>query len=287
MKTINLIFPNLSRLAFYLLAILMMSLTACQPENVINEISEEDSDLVVLEAEVDDSYEMVDEYSMEAVEITDFTSMGRVYAEKTLPACAVVTHDSATKTITIDFGTGCTGADGKTRAGKIIVTYTKRLYIPGAKLTIELENYSVDGLAVEGKKTIENVSASIVSNISLTTTLEDGKITWPDGTFATREFTRTRTWVREPNPINDEFHVDGSVNGTRRNGDAYSADIISTLIFKRKCRLQGIHIPVQGIKEIKRTGKPDLLVDFGDGDCDHLVTLTKNGTSKVVDLSTK
>lgn len=279
--------PALSRVSFFLVVTLLFSLTACQKEEVVDEISEEETALAVMEAEAEDSYEMVDEYSMEAVEITDFSSMGRVFAEKTIPACATVTHDSVTKTITIDFGTGCIGPDGKTRYGKIIVTYTKRLYIPGAKLKIELENYAVDSLQIEGTKTIENVSASIVSNISLTTTLKDGKITWPDGTFATREFTRTRTWVRQPNPINDEFHVDGMIYGTRRTGDSYSANIISTLIFKRKCRIQGIHIPVQGLKLIKRTGKPDLLVDFGDGDCDHLVTLTKNGKSKVVDLSIK
>ena len=44
-------------------------------------------------------------------------------------------------------------------------------------------------------------------------------------------------------------------------------------------------VPVQGLKLIKRTGKPDLLIDFGDGDCDSLATLTMNGQSKVVDLS--
>lgn len=279
--------PAFSRLSFFVFAALLISLTACQKEEVANEISEEESALAVMEAEAEDSYEMVDEYSMEAVEITDFTSMGRVFAEKTIPACATVTHDSTTKTITIDFGTGCTGPDGKTRYGKIIVTYTKRLYIPGAKLKIELENYAVDSLQIEGTKTIENVSASFVSNISLTTTLKDGKITWPDNTTATREFTRTRTWVREPNPINDEFHVEGMIHGTRTTGESYSANIVSPLIFKRKCRIQGINIPVQGIKLIKRTGKPDLTVDFGDGTCDHLVTLTKNGNSKVVDLSGK
>ncbi|MEZ4829746.1 MAG: hypothetical protein R3C61_26200 [Bacteroidia bacterium] len=287
MKTINSLFPKLNSFAFFFAIALMISLSSCKPEEIAEQISEEETTLAITEAEAENSFEMVDEYAVEAIEITDFSSMGRVFAEKTIPACATVTHDSATKTITIDFGTGCVGPDGKTRYGKIITTYTKRLYIPGAKLKVELENYAVDSLSIEGTKTIENVSASFTANVSLKTTLKDGKVTWPDGTFATREFTRTRTWVREPNPINDEFHVDGMIQGTRRNGESYSANIVSTLIFKRKCRIQGINIPVQGLKLIKRTGKPDLLVDFGDGDCDHLVTLTKNGTSKVIDLSGK
>lgn len=290
MKTIRFFNQSPRHLFFLTLAALVFTFTGCKPEEIIDEISEEDTSLVLMEAEVESSFEMVDEYTMEAMEITDESSMARGFssnAQKSIPACATVTHDSVLKVITVDFGTGCTGPDGKTRAGKIIITYTKRLYIPGAKLKVETDNYSVDGIAIEGTKTIENVSASIMDNISLKTTLKGGKMTWPDGTSATRDFTRTRTWVRSSNPVNDEFHIEGMLQATRRNGDSYSTKIMSTVIFKRKCRAQGIHIPAQGLKVIKRSGKPDLLVDFGDGTCDTLITLIVNGTSKVVDLSNK
>ena len=38
--------------------------------------------------------------------------------------CALVTRDTVLHTLTIDFGTGCTGHDGRLRSGKVIVTYS-------------------------------------------------------------------------------------------------------------------------------------------------------------------
>jgi hypothetical protein len=34
----------------------------------------------------------------------------------------------------------------------------------------------------------------------------------------------------------------------------------------------------------KREGHPDMLIDYGDGTCDTLVTVTVNGVSREVDL---
>ena len=59
-----------------------------------------------------------------------------------ITSCAIVTRDtiSTPRTITIDFGTGCTGQDGRLRSGKVIVTYTGGGYFtPGASWTITFE----------------------------------------------------------------------------------------------------------------------------------------------------
>ncbi len=195
-----------------------------------------------------------------------------------------VTRDTVAKTILIDFGTGCLGPDGKFRSGAIFVDYTKRLWIPGATLSITLQNYMVDSLAIEGTRTITNVSPNFQSNISLEKKLVGGKITWPDGTFATRDYTRTSTWVRGTHPAMDEWRVDGDANGVRKNGNTYASNVLSTLVWKRKCIRQGVGIPVEGVTLIKRGGKPDVTIDFGNGTCDHLITVTVNGNSKVVNV---
>jgi hypothetical protein len=267
----------------------LLALTACETnQELITEIAEEELEMAALDADISANFEEVENFSVEAMEITDQTVNGRDYSDpaaKTIPACATVSHDSVAKTITIDFGTGCVGADGKTRAGQIVLTYTKRLYWPGASLTITPVNYSVEGVLVEGTKTITNVSPNFQSNISLNVTLIGGKLTFANGDTATRAFTKTRTWVRAANPIMDEYHVEGMAQGTNRLGESYSCKVVSTLIWKRKCRRQGIRVPAQGLKLIKKDGRPDLLIDFGDGECDTLVTLTANGKSKVVDLA--
>ncbi|MEM8892347.1 MAG: hypothetical protein AAGD28_30490, partial [Bacteroidota bacterium] len=64
----------------------------------------------------------------------------------------------------------------------------------------------------------------------------------------------------------------------------YEGDITSTLIYKRKCKRVGVFIAVEGTRLIKRSGKPDLTIDYGDGTCDHMVTLSANGQSRTVDV---
>ncbi|MEM7369211.1 MAG: hypothetical protein AAF587_11475 [Bacteroidota bacterium] len=267
--------------------VLLIGLTSCQQGEDDPTMAEVDAELVVLEADIEATYEEVDAYSFEAMDLTDLSAEARRFvnpSDQMISSCVIVTHDSVNKVVTVDFGTGCIGADGKERKGQIIITYTQRLYRPGAQLSIALQNYSVDGVQVEGTKTITNVSPTFQANISLNTTLVGGKITWLNGDVATRQFTRTRTWVRAANPILDEFHVEGAVQGSRRNGNAYQINIVSTLIYKRSCRLQGVRIPVQGLKAIQRSNRPNVLVDVGDGDCDHLITITVNGSSHVVDV---
>ncbi len=293
-KTITKIYlaMNLSNLksnsAFLLLAFAILLFSACTPEDIVESIAEEETELVNLENEVTSTLEDVEEFAFEAMEVTDFSSYARSFPDpsmRSIPACATVTHDSVAKTILIDFGTGCVGADGKTRSGQILLSYTQRLYRPGASLTIESLSYVVNGVSVEGTKTITNVSASFQDNMSLNVTLVNGKLIFPNGDIVTRQVNKTYTWVRATHPALDEFHVDGGVQGTNRAGEAYSCQITSTLIWKRKCKRLGIKIPVEGVKLIQKSGRPDLTIDFGDGSCDSLITLSANGNSRTIDVS--
>ncbi|RMG65093.1 MAG: hypothetical protein D6722_16250 [Bacteroidetes bacterium] len=273
---------------FSLLAgLLALTFTACQPET-IDEIAESDLEMTEFETVAEASYVDVDAYAIEAMDLTDDSPDARRFqntADQLINACVTVTHDSAAKTILLDFGAGCVGPDGKTRSGQILISYTYRLWRPGATLSVDLINYVVDGVQIDGTKTITNVSPNLQANISLNTQLVGGMMVWPNGDTATRAFTRTQTWVRTPHPINDELHVDGAAQGTRRNGVTYSSTILSTLIFKRKCRAQGFRLPAAGIKEIVRDNKPDMTVDFGNGSCDATVTITIGTNSQSVDLA--
>jgi hypothetical protein len=274
------------RALFAATLLLVLGLSACQQEEPM-EIAESDQEFAMVEAEAEASYEELDAITFEAIDLTDATPSARSLdglSNRMINSCVIVTHDSINKIITLDFGTGCVGPDGKLRVGQIIIDYTYRLYIPGASLSLSLQGYSVDGLAIEGTRTLTNISPNFQANISLNATLVGGQLTWPNGDVATRSFTRTMTWVRAANPANDELHIDGAAQGNFRNGTTYQTNILSTLIFKRKCRWQGVHIPVQGEKRIQRSTRPDLFVDFGTGDCDHLITLTMNNQSLVIDL---
>ncbi|MFM9052162.1 MAG: hypothetical protein ACKOKF_07590, partial [Bacteroidota bacterium] len=73
-----------------------------------------------------------------------------------LSGCADVTHDTLSNTIEIDFGTGCTGLDGRTRAGIVNVTYTGGYFTPGSSHTITFDSFYVDTRHIEGVRQITN-----------------------------------------------------------------------------------------------------------------------------------
>ncbi|GAB4404092.1 MAG: hypothetical protein OHK0039_04060 [Bacteroidia bacterium] len=277
----------MSRLFVALAFVLAFTLSACQRETT-DEIAESEVELAELDASIEASFDESDAYAFEAMDVTDFSVNARRYvnaADRLINACVTVTHDSINKVVTLDFGTGCVGPDGRTRSGQIVISYTQRLYVPGATLTIDHVNYSVDSVMVAGTRIITNVSPNFQSNISLNTQLVGGMLVWPNGDTATRAFTRTATWMRAVNPINDELHVDGSATGTTRNAVAYTTQTLSTLIFKRSCRRSdGIRVPVEGVVSIQRGSQPKVQIDYGDGTCDRLATLSRNGQTRVITL---
>lgn len=289
MKAFNSMYSLLGKSILGLGIIALLFTTSCQQN------AEEPTDLnqaaIEADAVAEADFDEVDEISESAMGYSDGSIGGRVAGDviDERAACATITHDLLAKTITIDFGDGCTGPYGVTRSGIIFITYTGPRFIPGSKWTITFQNFYIDGRHIEGTRTVENVTASLDDNPTLHILLEGGKVTWPDETFATREVNRYRVWVRAANPLNDEIHVlEGSVaNGTNREGISYSNTVLSDLIFKRACRDSNpARVPVQGTKEIVIDGK-SYLVDFGDGTCDSIITITSEGNTITVDLSQK
>lgn len=287
MKTVSRIAGRIS-FAFLILSLTAVFFTACSED----ETPSADLDEAVLsdaqnDTEIAADFEEVVVIADEATDLTDKDPTARTFEESNrwASACATITRDSDNKLVTIDFGDGCEGPDGKLRSGQIIVEYTKRRILPGSITVITLQNFAINNKKVEGTKTITNLSESLSENIILNTKLEGGKVTWPDGTSATREYDFTRTWKRTPNPIGDQVCVEGGASGMNRAGVSYSVTILEKLEYKRRCRRQGIRIAVAGVKQYQRGDGSPVTIDFGDGDCDRIITVTKDGQSKEIDLS--
>lgn len=201
--------------------------------------------------------------------------------------CATVTHDPDTHTITIDFGEGCEGPNGVVRAGKIIITYNGKRFEVGSYWVITFERFKINDRLIEGTRTVTNVSESATSAPRFHIVLEGGKVTWPDGTVATREADRTREWVRADNPWFDEIHIltESITAGVNREQVTYSATVMENLVYKRECR--GRHmgrVPVAGLLALTY-GDREMTIDFGDGSCDTMITITEGDQSKTIDLS--
>jgi hypothetical protein len=201
--------------------------------------------------------------------------------------CAVVTHDHENHVITIDFGDGCTGPNGVVRSGKIIITYSGYRFVPGSYWIVTFEDFYINRRHIEGVRTVTNISESLAANPKFHIVLEGGMVTWPDNTFATREVDRVRVWFRAANPVLDEYHVlaRSTADGTTRKEINYSCLVLEDLVYKRSCRdSKKGRIPVAGVKEVV-FGDRKYIVDFGDGECDTIITITSGDETKTIDLS--
>jgi hypothetical protein len=286
MKKVNSLYALVYKSVFVLgLTALIFSVSCTseiEPTASIDDASVE-ADLI---AQAD--FEEVDDMTSNVMAVAEGGIGGRVTGfEDDRCQCAVVTHDKENQVITIDFGDGCTGPNGVVRSGKIIINYDGQRFVPGSYWVITFEEFYINRRHIEGVRTVTNVSESLDADPKFHVVLEGGKVTWPDETFATREVDRVRVWIRASNPLLDEFHIlaRSTAEGTTRKEINYSTLVLEDLVYKKMCRGQKRgRIPVSGVKEVIFGGRT-FIIDFGDGECDTIVTITTDGETKTVDLS--
>lgn len=227
-------------------------------------------------------------------EATDFgssvASIGRADKERKYADCATVTHDETTGVTTIDFGDeGCEGRDGRVRKGKIIITRTGERGVAGWSRSLTFDGYSVDTVSIEGTRSISFVSGGDGEDKVFQTSLVGGKVTFPDGLSVTRDAAHTRTVSFDENEEKVQATKYGSASGINRDGLTYSNSIAEAnpLLFTSACREEGAHAPVSGIVTIDVEGESTVTVDYGDGTCDNLATVTKDGVSEEIEVDPK
>ena len=180
------------------------------------------------------------------------------------------------KLITIQFINWQVG-QGRIKNGTIYIYITGPLRLPNTTRIITFEDFTIDGNLIEGTKTISNIDG-----INFSITLEGGKITFTDGTFITREMERNREWIvglETPFFIwDDEFLITGFSSGINRDGVEYNHTIVAPLHKKMSCRWF-----VSGTIEMQN-GDNLVILDYGDGECDNIATITVNGETTEITL---
>jgi hypothetical protein len=205
-------------------------------------------------------------------------------------SCPSVTIDHPTdavwpKTITVNYGSGCTGFYDNTRSGKIIIVVTGPRKTTGSKRTITFDNYYFNGIKVEGTKTVENLGYNSNQNMVFSVKLTNGKLTLPDNSVVERIFDHQREWTAGYNTKNiwdDEVLITGTSSGVTANHVAYTNTITTALHWTRACKFI-----VSGIIDIEREGKESIILDFGSGNCDAVATVKKGEETKVITLKHK
>jgi hypothetical protein len=186
-------------------------------------------------------------------------------------------------TVSIDFGAGCTGIDGITRAGTISYVFSGPIFLPGSTASVTFSGYSVNGYQLAGMYSITNTSTG--GAISFVTSVVSGKVTFPDASFYTYSGMKTVTQtagIGTLTPLDDSYSITG-VHLFGNSAGASLADSITTpLVWPVTCN----HI-VSGIISFTYMDAPLTLkgtLDYGTGTCDSTATITVGAVTKVVGL---
>ena len=202
--------------------------------------------------------------------------------------CAEITvtpNDSTyPKTITIDFGNGCLGRDGKFRSGAIIIHLTAPLRRPGSVVTITFRNYYVNRVHLEGSKVISNLSDPPAHKWSVQ--VVGGKVTFPTGRGYSYQSIKVKTQVggMDTRIVRDDvYEITGRSQTEFNSGLTITLNTETPLVKKVSCPWIS-----NGKLKIKINDRV-LFLDYGfptDGQCDNKALLTWNngGNQRVITL---
>ncbi|MEM7037900.1 MAG: hypothetical protein AAF570_13035 [Bacteroidota bacterium] len=202
--------------------------------------------------------------------------------------CPVITYANPQgtfpNTITLDFGDGCEGRNGRIKSGQIIVEISAPYDTEGSVRSITPVNFFVNDWQIEGQRTVTNMGYDENGFMHWNVVVENAKVTNPDGEFATWNANRTRTLIEGGDTETCEdnvYEITGGSTGISRKGVAFTATITTPLIKPMSCRW-----PVSGVREVTADGGTGFRIyDMGDGTCDNKATVTfANGTVKEITL---
>jgi hypothetical protein len=259
-------------------------LSACKKENS-DTVAEEfettfelSSDQAIADNLTEDANDVLNEAAM------DRNLMGGRTAEDVttvagttgILSCATLTVTPATgfpKTLTIDFGIGCTSANGVTRSGKITVVMSDSLRRPGSTSVMTFTNYFVNGFKKEGTITWTNTSTP--GTRSWQRKVENGKITAPGGAYwlhsGLKNVTQTAGVATPLMLLDDVFSITGNHTVTNAAGRTRTSNILDALQKKTACEnVDKGRIKIDGPNHFA-------IIDFGDGTCDRLATISIDG----------
>lgn len=248
--------------------------------------SEESS---VAEASFDDAEDVAATAADEEGNASEYGLNGRNYAplftelRASIGDCADITvtpNDSTyPKTITIDFGNGCLGHDGKFRSGAIIVHLTAPIRRPGSVVTITFRDYFVNSVHLEGTKIISNLSDPPAHKWSVQ--VAGGIVTFPSGRGYSYQSLKVKTQVggMDTRIVRDDvYEITGHSQTEFNGGLTITLNTESPLVKKVACPWIS-----DGTLKIKINDRV-LSLDYGfptDGQCDNKALLTwNNGNSQ-------
>nr|WP_315157610.1 hypothetical protein [uncultured Flavobacterium sp.] len=258
---------------FFLLsafALTLFSFISCTKED---SLTATDNSQVVASVSID----LINELDVKIGTEVSFQKLTARQTGKSLTnSCPTVAMNPVTaafpKTFFVDFGTGCT-TNGITRKGKLKITFSNYISETGSTMTIERDNYYVNGNKAEGK--IEYKNTTVSSTPQWTRTVTDGIFTDTEGEVYLNSGTHT---IKQTAGVSTLYLTDNTYEMTegthtvrKQNGAKITLTVLESLVKKYSCDYVS-----KGKLKVETT----LLngtIDYGNGDCDKDATYTQNG----------
>ena len=198
------------------------------------------------------------------------------------PSCVTITvsMQNRVKFVTLDFGLGCELPNGNIVSGKIYLTYL----LPQAgtaTITYSLENFTRNNKSIEGEGSLFRERNNANGNPQHTVNHEL-EITYQNGLLVEADGTRVAEWIEGVGSgswADNVFSVTGNRDLSFSTGFSHYAIVTDALRKEVSCPYF-----VSGKVEITRLNRSGVL-DYGEGTCDNLATLTINGVEYEIILN--
>lgn len=286
---------------YFLILLISGLLFSCdKKEAVKSDLSADQKELIIDEAlqssVIDDLLNDIDSYS----ELGE----GLLKSAQTEEICPVITIEKPEskpfwpRTVTLDFGDGC-DKSGKMKSGKIIMEKSAPWREPGAERKVTFENYVVDGVSIEGTKTLTNISEEgenptfkIEADLVFTFTNKND-----EEVVVSRKIEKTQEWLAgyRDKDVKKQVVLSGESKVVKKIGDD-EKNIEKT--FDSILLVAGCRFPQDGITKFEVNtfdgDKLEFVLDYattgvsGDkcsADCDCTATLIVDDVSEDIDLS--
>ena len=281
----------MKRIIGFSISILAVALFSCQNDNVdipIDEgLSEKSAQITLTEIKLEAAateveYE-VEFYANAEETITRWWNMGRMwkwsnklrYKVNQCPDIHIQSEPGGyPKTITLNYGDSTVLRNGKVLSGIIVIEISGPKRSRDYNCMVSYDDFGIDSLLIEGSSLItvdknEDVFRRFESDFLFTMNRNSERVwEWIEGMETDDE------------QNDDVIQITGFVNAQNSAGDIYKKEIVEPLIRLRDCRYI-----VKGIVEITLNGVLISSLDYGNGECNNIAILTKDGETFEVDLS--
>lgn len=279
---------NKSITSLLFMGVIILSFSSCK-RSVDEDIELDlDTTIIKVDAEVEVTNMDIDNIADQAEILETVTK--KTYDLNDILSEATVTKDTSsgltydTLFITVDFGNvENEGIDGRLRKGIIYVT---SLYTNAGirqERIIETENYYFEKNKIEltrkhtydGVNSLQNHKWAIENDLT---------IHYADGLTSNRQSQRTQTWLEGATTLNniedDKWEIEGTDQGTRKDGKTFTTQTSEPLIFYSNCK----YIQQGKIKYLI-DGGDDFVIDYGAGsDCDNKADIIVGDRSTVITI---